>query len=165
MTTDRLIGNKNQLPWDIPGEMADFRAFTKWKTIVMGRKTYEGLGRSLPMRRNILLTRDPSQVRVGDLETLQENGIWKCKGEKGEIEIYNSKEEVIEKTQDDGDILILGGAQIYQMFLDDPRSILRISEIPWSYEGDTYFPEFEDQYIEYDREKRDGFDVVWYAHK
>lgn len=64
MTIDRVIGKNNQLPWDIPEEMADFRAFTSGKTILMGRKTYEGLGRILPKRRNILLTRDPAVVKI-----------------------------------------------------------------------------------------------------
>lgn len=70
---NRVIGKNNQLPWDIPEEMADFRAFTSGKTILMGRKTFEGIGRILPKRRNILLTRDPSKVKIADFPTIQTN--------------------------------------------------------------------------------------------
>jgi len=164
MTSDRLIGCDNDLPWDIPGELQDFRAFTKWKTVIMWRKTYEWLGRYLPHRRNILLTRSPEKVQVGKLETVREDGQWKCKGKKWEIEIYDSKDAVLKATKDDEDVLILWWAEIYKIFLDDSRSVLRISEISGSYEWDTYFPEFEDKYEVYDREEKEGFDVVWYRH-
>ncbi|TXG75931.1 hypothetical protein E6Q11_05940 [Candidatus Dojkabacteria bacterium] len=64
MAKNRVIGKNNSLPWDIPEEMKDFRQFTVGKTILMGRKTFAGLERILPKRRNIMLTRDPSNVQV-----------------------------------------------------------------------------------------------------
>jgi dihydrofolate reductase len=80
MTKNHVIGKNNQLPWDIAEEMADFRAFTQGKTIVMGRKTYEGLGRILPKRRNIMLTRDPKSVKIGDFPTISKDGKWYVDG-------------------------------------------------------------------------------------
>jgi len=80
MAKNRVIGKNNGLPWDIPEEMADFRAFTSGKTILMGRKTYEGLGRILPKRRNIMLTRDPSAVKIGDFKTVESDEKWKVEG-------------------------------------------------------------------------------------
>jgi dihydrofolate reductase len=80
MTKNRVIGQNNQLPWDITEEMADFRAFTQGKTIVMGRKTYQGLGRILPKRRNIMLTRNPASVKIGDFPTVQKNEKWYVDG-------------------------------------------------------------------------------------
>jgi len=74
MAKNRVIGKNNGLPWDLPEEMADFRSFTQGKTILMGRKTYEGLGRILPKRRNIMLTRDPSAVKIGDFPTIEKDG-------------------------------------------------------------------------------------------
>ena len=167
MTHDRVIGKNNQLPWDIPEEMADFRAFTKWKTFLMGRKTFEGIGRILPQRRNIMLTRDPSAVKVGDFPTIQvEGGKWKVEGwEKWEIEIYTSLDEVSAHLNPDEDLLILGGVEIYRMFLANPLSEIRLSEIHGDYEGDTYFPAFVEMYEEVSREDKWLYDVVWYRRK
>lgn len=108
MTKNRVIGKNNQLPWNIAEEMADFRAFTQGKTIVMGRKTYKGLGRILPKRRNIMLTRHPASVKIGDFPTVEKNGKWHVDGgEKGQIEIYTSKEELESNIGTEDDVLIL----------------------------------------------------------
>lgn len=166
MTKDRVIGKNNQLPWDIPEEMADFRSFTSGKTILMGRKTYEGLWRILPKRRNILLTRDASIVKIGEFPTIEKDGKWLVDGgEKWEIEIYDSVEEVQKNLAEDEDLLVLGGAEIYKLFLDNSLSEIRLSEIHGDYEGDTYFPEFRELYEEYSREDKWLYDLVWYKHK
>jgi dihydrofolate reductase len=165
MTKNRVIGKNNQLPWDIAEEMADFRAFTQGKTIVMGRKTYEGLGRILPKRRNIMLTRHPASVKIGDFPTVEKNGKWYVDGgEKGHIEIYSSKEE-LESVLTEEEVLILGGSEIYSLFLDDSRSQIRLSEIHEDYEGDTYFPEFHHLYHEISRENKGEYDLIWYKRK
>ncbi len=166
MAKNRVIGKNNGLPWDLPEEMADFRAFTQGKTILMGRKTYEGLGRILPKRRNIMLTRDPSAVKIGEFPTIEKDGKWVVDGgEKGEIEIYTSVDEVQKNLKEDEDLLVLGGSEIYQLFLDNPLSEIRLSEIHGEYEGDTYFPAFEDLYTEYSRGQKEGYDLVWYRRK
>jgi len=156
MTRNRVIGKNNQLPWDIAEEMADFRAFTQGKTILMGRKTYEGLGRILPKRRNIMLTREPAVVKIGDFPTEQiEDKKWRVNGgEKGEIEIYTSIEELQNHLTPDEDLFVLGGSEIYKLFLTNPLSEIRLSEIHGEYEGDTYFPEFRDLYEEVSRENK-----------
>jgi dihydrofolate reductase len=166
MAKNRVIGKNNGLPWDLPEEMSDFRAFTQGKTILMGRKTYEGLGRILPKRRNIMLTRDPSAVKIGEFQTIEKDGKWLVDGgEKGEIEIYTSVDEVRKHLGEDEDLLVLGGSEIYQLFLDNPLSEIRLSEIHGEYEGDTYFPAFEDLYSEYSRGQKEGYDLVWYRRK
>lgn len=163
MAKNRVIGKNNWLPWDLPQEMADFRAFTQGKTILMGRKTYEGLGRILPKRRNIMLTRDPSLVKIGEYPTIKKDGKWLVDGgEKWQIEIYTSVEEVQKNLKPDEDLLVLGGSEIYKLFLDNPLSEIRLSEIHWDYDGDTYFPAFEELYEEVSREPKEGYDVVWY---
>lgn len=161
---DRIIGKNNQLPWDIPEEMADFRAFTLGKTVLMGRKTYEWLGRILPKRRNILLTRDPEKVQVWDFPTRQDqDGNWIVDGwEKWSIEIYISIDDMRKHLPEDADLLVLGGAEIYQLFLDVPWTLIRMSEIHEIYDGDTSFPEFHDRYEEVSREDRGKYDLVWY---
>ncbi len=166
MAKNRVIGKNNGLPWDLPEEMADFRAFTQGKTILMGRKTYEGLGRILPKRRNVMLTRDPSAVKIGEFPTIEKDGKWVVDGwEKGEIEIYTSVEEIQKHLAEDEDLLVLWGSEIYQLFLDNPLSEIRLSEIHGDYEGDTYFPTFEEFYTENSREKKEGYDLVWYRRK
>ena len=162
MTNDRVIGKWDKLPWDIPDEMKNFRAFTLDKTIVMGRKTYEGLGRPLPRRRNIMMTRNPESVQIGSMETLFENGAWKCKWKKRDIEIVTCTEELEQMCLWETEILILGGAQIYSMFLGKENTELRISHIHDTYSWDIYFPEYSDLYQEYDRYSYEEFDVVNY---
>lgn len=166
MAKNRVIGKNNWLPWDLPEEMADFRAFTQGKAILMGRKTYEGLGRILPKRRNIMLTRDPSAVKIGDFPTIEKDGKWVVNGgEKGEIEIYTSVEEVQQNLAEDEDLLVLWGSEVYKLFLENPLSEIRLSEIHGEYDGDTYFPAFEELYIETSREPKEGYDLVWYRRK
>ena len=163
MAKNRVIGKNNGLPWDLPEEMADFRAFTQGKTILMGRKTYEGLGRILPKRRNIMLTRDASAVKIGEFQTIEKDGKWLVDGgEKGEIEIYTSVDEVQKHLGEDEDLLVLGGSEIYQLFLDNPLSEIRLSEIHGEYEGDTYFPPFQDQFKEIQRENYEEYDFIIY---
>lgn len=166
MTKNRVIGNNNQLPWDIPEEMADFRSFTQGKIIVMGRKTYEWLWRILPKRRNIMLTRNPESVKIWDFLTVYENGIWRVDwGEKWQIEIYTSKEALLAVIDENEEVLILGWAEIYKLFLDDTLSQIRLSEIHNEYDGDTYFPEFYHLYTEISRENKGNYDLVWYKRK
>ncbi len=166
MAKNRVIWKNNGLPWHIPEEMADFRAFTQGKTILMRRKTYEGLGRILPKRRNIMLTRNASAVKIGEFPTIEKDGKWIVDGgEKGEIEIYASVDEVQKHLAEDEDLLVLWGSEIYQLFLENPLSEIRLSEIHGEYEGDTYFPAFKDLYTEYSREPKEGYDLVWYRRK
>ncbi len=166
MTKNRVIGKNNQLPWDIPEELADFRAFTIGKTILMGRKTYEGLGRILPKRRNIMLTRDPSVVKIGEFPTVKKDNKWLVHGrEKWVIEIYTSLEEIQKNLGENEDLLVLGGSEIYKLFLENPLSEIRLSEIHGDYEGDTYFPAFEEFYTEVSRENKGSYNLVWYKRK
>lgn|GEM_PF-1307999 len=60
---------------------------------------------------------------------------------------------------------MLGGSEIYKQFLENPDAEIRVSEIHGNYEGNTYFPEFLDQYEEFSREPKEGYDVVWYKQK
>lgn len=113
-----------------------------------------------------MLTRDPEKVKIGEFTTVKtERGYKVDGGEKWEIEIYTSVEEVQKNLKADEDLLVLGGSEIYKLFLDNPLSEIRLSEIHWDYEGDTYFPAFEELYEEVSRETKEGYDVVWYKRK
>lgn len=116
------IGDKNTLLWHIKEDMKHFRTLTTGHPVVMGRKTYDSLGRPLPNRRNVVITR-------------QDIAIEGC-------EIAHSLEEALSLFTPDEEVFVLGGAQIYAeaMPLAD-RFYLTVVEHP--YEGDTAFPKWD----------------------
>lgn len=113
-----LIGRNNELPWGrLSNDLRHFRKITDSKTVVMGRRTFESIGRPLPNRKNIVLSRT----------------VFAHEG----VEWYSSIEEVLELPQD---IMIIGGANIYKQFLPHADKIY-LTKILDKFEGDTYFPE------------------------
>ena len=126
MTSDRVIGRNGTLPWHLPDDLAFFKRTTSGHPIVMGRKTFESIGRPLPKRRNIVLTRDPN---------------WSAPG----TEVIHSPEE-LSKLPDIGcTVYIIGGAEIYQAFLPLTDEIL-VTHVREDHEGDTRLPRFEDEF-------------------
>ena len=126
MTPERVIGRKGKLPWHLPEDLAFFKRTTSGHPVVMGRKTYDSLGRPLPNRRNIVLTRDPN---------------WSAPG----VEVIHAPADLALLPGLDGQVFIIGGAEIYQAFLallDD----LLVSHVFASHAGDTWFPEFETEF-------------------
>jgi len=120
---NQVIGINNKLPWNLPSDLKKFRELTLNKPIVMGRKTLESIGRILPKRRNIVLTR---------------NQDFKFEG----AEIFNHLEDVLNLNNPENlEIMIIGGAEIYQIFLPY-ASKLYLSEVKIELEGDAFFPEF-----------------------
>ena len=126
MTPQRVIGRDGKLPWHLPEDLAFFKRSTSGYPIVMGRKTYQSLGRPLPKRRNIVLTRDPN---------------WSAAG----VEVLHTPADLATLPGLDGQVFIIGGAEIYQAFwplLDD----LLVSHVLANFVGDTYFPQFETEF-------------------
>ena len=116
MASNRVIGRDNELPWRLPADLAHFRKVTMGHPIVMGRKTYESIGRPLPKRRNIVLTRDSS---------------WSADG----VEVIHRPEDLYQLPGMDGQVFIIGGSEIYAAFfplLDD----LLVSHVFEKHEGD-----------------------------
>lgn len=124
MTPDRVIGRSGQLPWHLPADLAFFKRMTTGHPIVMGRKTHESIGRPLPTRRNVVLTRDPE---------------WSAPG----VEVIRRPEDLSTLPGLDGTVFIIGGAEIYAAFLPQTDELL-VSHLTARHEGDTFFPEFED---------------------
>ncbi|WP_020616282.1 dihydrofolate reductase [Paenibacillus daejeonensis] len=122
MARNRTIGVDNDLPWRIPDDMAYFKRMTTGTTVVMGRKTLESFGGPLKNRRNIVLTRSDDFSREG-------------------CEVVHTVEEVLEKYGEQ-DLMIIGGEQIYRLFLPHADRLL-LTEIEEDFEGDTRFPEFD----------------------
>ena len=124
---NRLIGSQGDLPWHLPGDLAFFKKTTSGHPIVMGRKTFESIGRVLPKRQNIVLTRDPN---------------WSAEG----ATVIHSPTDLPETALALPDpVFIIGGAEIYQQFLPLLDEIL-VTRVRNAYEGDTHFPEYEDRF-------------------
>ena len=123
MDRNRLIGNKNQLPWHLPADLAHFKQVTMGKPIIMGRKTYESIGRALPGRTNIVLTRSPDFNAKGVL-------------------IANTLQQALDYVAAEEEVMIIGGSTIYELAL--PRTDrLYLTCVESTYEGDAWFPEFD----------------------
>lgn len=118
-----VIGRDGGLPWRLPGDMAHFKATTMGKPIVMGRKTWESLGRALPGRHNIVVTRDAAYVAEG-------------------ASVANDLDVALSLAGDVEEVMMIGGAQIYELAL--PRADrIYITRVHASPEGDTYFPDLD----------------------
>ena len=117
-----LIGKKNQMPWHLPNDLAYFKKLTMNHTIVMGRKTFEGIGgKPLPRRQTILLSKN---------ENYRPDG----------VTVFHTVEEVLAfSKKSKNPIFIAGGAKIYQAFLPFCDVLYR-TVIEETFEGDTYFP-------------------------
>lgn len=134
MDNDRVIGKNNDLPWKLPKELQYVKKVTLGKPIVMGRKNYESIGRPLPGRRNIVLTRDRNLAYPG-------------------CEMAYSIEDVMEMCVGEEEVCIFGGEEIYKMFLPLTHR-LYLTKINHAFGGDTFFPLInESQWLEKSKEK------------
>lgn len=123
MTRSRVIGRNGTLPWHLPEDLAFFKRTTLGHPVVMGRKTFESIGRPLPRRRNIVLTRDPA---------------WSAPG----VEVIRRPQDLFSLSDLGPRVFVIGGSEVYAAFmpvLDD----LLVSHVSDEYEGDTRLPEFE----------------------
>lgn len=132
MSSNRVIGNDNSLIWNIPEDLKNFKRLTTNNTILMGRKTYESIGRLLPNRRNIIITRD-LEYYVDGAETV------------------NSLEEALLLCNKN--CFIIGGGEIYKQSMNIADKIY-LTFIDEKFEGDTYFPELDDSWVEVLREDK-----------
>ena len=123
MDENGLIGNKNKIPWNIPGELKRFREITMGKPIVMGRKTHESIGRVLDGRKNIVLS---------------SNLLYKKEG----VTVYHNFLDIINDFSGHDEVMIIGGSEIYKIALPY-TSKLYITHINEKYTGDTWFPEID----------------------
>jgi dihydrofolate reductase len=139
-----VIGNGGGIPWRIPEDMAHFRRVTTGNTVVMGRKTFDSIGRPLPGRLNIVVTRQPG---------------WSHDG----VFVAGSLEGAVALAQGlDGDIMVIGGGQIYAeaLSLADGQVLTEVHQSP---DGDAHYPSFSgDEWRETKREAYDGYDFVWW---
>ncbi len=123
MGNNRVIGINNQLPWKLPADMKFFRATTMGKPVLMGRKTYESIGKPLPGRTNIIITRDLDFHAEGCVVT-------------------HSIEEALQQAGAEKEVMIIGGASLYKQVLPLAQRFY-LTRVHASFEGDSYFPEFD----------------------
>lgn len=141
---NRVIGNRGAIPWHLPADFAHFKATTLGHTLVMGRATYDSIGRPLPGRTTIVVTRNPDWAADGVL-------------------VAHSLEEALALAATlPGDTMIAGGAQIYRAAL--PLATHQVlTEVHLSPEGDAHYPEWDfSEWVEERREPHDGFEFVWW---
>ncbi len=122
MGKDNALGCKNRMPWYLPADFAYFKKVTMGKPVIMGRKTFESIGKPLPGRVNVVITRSPDFKPEGCITV-----------------------DTIEKAKayaEDKEAFIIGGAEIYKAFLPIADK-LYITEINHTFEADTFFPEID----------------------
>lgn len=130
-TQNNVIGKDNQMPWHLPADLAWFRQNTTGKPVIMGRKTFESIGRPLPKRINIVLSRQPFE---------HEGVTWK-----------DSLESAVDFVKDSEEIVLIGGGELFKQYLPKADK-LYLTQIQAEIEGDTFFPElnWNEWKIEYD---------------
>ena len=123
MSSNRVIGVNNYLPWHLSEDLKHFKTLTTGHTIIMGRKTYESIGKPLPNRRNIVISRNLNAFYGG-------------------VEVVHSLEDAFSTSSNDEEVFIIGGSNIYEQSLHLVEH-LYITEIKKAFEGDAFFPEID----------------------
>lgn len=142
---NRAIGNNGGIPWHIPEDFAHFKATTVGHTLVMGRATYDSIGRPLPGRTTIVITRDPE---------------WSADG----VLVAHSFEEALQRAGElPGDVMVSGGSQIYELAM--PHATHQVlTEIHRTPDADTFYPSFDpSEWVETAREDRADLSWIWLA--
>ena len=152
---NNIIGKENQIIWNLPEDMKHFKEITTGHVIIMGRKTFESLGKVLPDRKHIVFTQN-SDFRVND-----EN-----------VQVVHSMLEIQEYIEDDNENFVIGGAMIYNLLMPHVKRMY-VTEIDKEFEGDAFFPKINlDIWKETSRKKGNedkssslNYDFVVYERK
>ena len=123
---NNVIGKNNALPWHLPADLKHFKAVTMGKPILMGRKTFESIGRLLPGRRNIIISRDKNYVAAG-------------------CDVFSSIDDALHALAHEAEIMIIGGATIYEQILSRTNRIY-LTEVDVQIAGDAFFPDINWQH-------------------
>jgi len=124
-----VIGNEGKIPWDLPTDMKRFKELTTYQAVVMGSKTFESIGKPLPDRMNIVLSKSKDLLHYDPNFT-------------GEVVVVQRKEAALVLGRSRANTYIIGGEEIYNLFMEDADKIY-LSVLPIDYEGDAYFPDID----------------------
>lgn len=145
MASNRVIGIDNRMPWHLSADLKKFKQITMGAPILMGRKTFESIGRPLPGRRNIIISRNPAYRQTG-------------------CETFTDLDQALGSCRDAEEIFVIGGAKLYQTLLPLAETIY-LTEINREFAGDTFFPEFDRQvWREIDRQDIDDDETVDFSY-
>jgi len=145
MASNRVIGKNGQLPWHLSDDLKFFKELTSGNAVLMGRKTFDSIGRPLPNRKNIIISKSLQRAHEGTI-------------------LVKSIEEIFsEGLGITGDLYVIGGAQVYELLMPHTTELF-LSYIHQKYSGDTTFPEFESTFGEYKVVRQfDHFEVRHYV--
>ena len=140
-----VIGHGPEIPWRVPGEQARFKELTLGHVLLMGRTTYESIGRPLPGRTTVVLTRDADWSPGHD-----------------EVRVAGSVEEALRLADGlPGDVMVAGGGAVYAATIDLADEQV-LSRVPLSPDGDTFYPAYDEAaWVETEREVFEGYERVW----
>jgi dihydrofolate reductase len=137
MAKNRVIGIDNKMPWHLPADFAWFKKTTLGHPVIMGRKTFESIGKPLPGRRNIVVSRNPE---------------WRADG----CEVFDSLDAALASVPVAAQAFVIGGASLYESALQKTDRIY-LTEVDATPDGDTFFPALDrSQWREFSREHRDA---------
>jgi len=144
---NRVIGDHGRIPWRLSEDFAHFKATTMGGVLVMGRATYDSIGRPLPGRTTIVLTRDPD---------------WSA---EGVLVAHSLADALALSTDEPGETFVVGGTQVYEQAL--PLATHQVlTEVDLEPDGDAHYPPFStDDWVETRREPHDGFTWVWWERR
>ena len=146
MDEGRVIGRDGQLPWRLPADLAHFKRLTLGKIVLMGRKTWDSLGRPLPGRRNWVLTRDTAFSAEG-------------------VEVFHSLHEALAAPRAGAELMVIGGANLYRQTLPLAQR-LYLTEVAARVDGDAHFPEVSAQdFVEVSAEAHAADERHAYAYR
>jgi dihydrofolate reductase len=123
ISENNAIGKDNKLLWYLPTDLKHFKQITNGQTIIMGRKTFDSMGKPLPNRRNIVITRNPDLKLDG-------------------AEVTNSVAEALSLCKTEKEVFIIGGAEIYKQAMDQTNRIY-LTRVHQRFDADAYFPELD----------------------
>lgn len=145
MARNRVIGLDNKMPWHLSADLKYFKKITMGKPIIMGRKTCESIGRPLPGRRNIVVTRNPDFSMNG-------------------FDVFNDLDLALDDCKQQSEVMVIGGAKLYEVLLPQ-ADYLYITYIDENFSGDTFFPEInQNQWREIYRQDIDNDEQVSFAY-
>ncbi|MCA5005480.1 dihydrofolate reductase [Sphingobacterium bovistauri] len=148
---NNAIGKNNQMLWHLPNDFKYFKKNTLEHSVVMGRKTFDSIGKPLPERRNIILTHDMNYNHE-------------------EVDVANSVQEVLNYCRDEREVFIIGGAEIYKQTLPLADKIL-LTRVHTTIDGDAYFPELLDDEWKlvsaekYEKDEKHAFDYTFEVYE